>query len=203
MAADLLPRNGVVAPPAVRVRSRALDAVRGLAIVLMICDHLLIWQSWGWPLRLTVTRASMPLFFVVSGHLVRRLTWRHAAILGIGLLLPFVVPWIDAPNVLAWYVIGAVVIVQTRRLAPWLLPVLVAVPLVQYANLLDVHPVGTGYMPSALVGLMAFGALLPRAWFSWGDRLPRALALAGRFPLSVYVGHLLALQAFLLLWRSA
>src|SRR4051794_34146876 len=86
-----------------RTRDAALDGVRGLAVALMVLDHVCAVTGSGHLLRYSVTRLSMPLFFVVSGHLVRRLSSRHLWVLLAGLMLPGAVPWIDNPNVLVWY----------------------------------------------------------------------------------------------------
>jgi uncharacterized membrane protein YcfT len=190
----------VSAPPA-KARLAGLDRLRGLAIVCMVIDHLALIAGLD-ILRYTVGRIAMPLFFVVAGTLVTRLTWRHAAIVPIGLALPLVVPWVDRPNVLVLYVLGAIVLVVAARLFPsdeHRLPVLlgiVAVCLAIVANGFD--RVGVSYPASALVALMAVGALLGRHRLDVpGRQLPAFLELPGRFPLSVYVGHVLALQLLL------
>lgn len=184
------------------VRAWHLDAIRGLAVALMVADHILLWHPQLHETRHTITRASMPLFFVLSGHLVRKPNWRWLAIFVVGLVLPVVVPFIDNPNVLCWYVLGATTIWLVRKYAgnSWLV-LLIGIPLAKYANYFDVNPLGNSYQPDALLGLMALGALLPRGWFHWGQHLPKFLGWLGRFPLSVYVSHLLAIEAFVLLWR--
>lgn len=186
------PAVDVAAPvvPAARVRSRALDALRGLAILCMVVDHVTLVTAGPEWLRLTVGRVAMPLFFVLSGHLARRLSWRHAVIFGIGLGMPLMVWWIDRPNVLVWYVVGSVVIVVTARWrwAPW---VVIVGALGVYANRhLSGPELAFSYEPGALVGLMCLGQVMPREAFAFADRWPRWLAAVGRFPLSIYVGHL-------------
>ena len=176
-----------VAPPA---RAQHLDALRGLAVSLMVVDHLAL--AFGvLPLRLTLGRLAMPLFFILAGHLSRRVGPRTLWALALGLALPALAPWIDSPNVLAWYAagVGALAAARYLRLPLWLL---LALPLTLAANGWG-SPVLTGYNPLCLLGLMALGAMLPRASFDWARRLPAPLAVLGRYPLTVYVGHVLAL----------
>jgi uncharacterized membrane protein YcfT len=193
-------------------RSVAIDRARGLAIVCMVLDHcLLIWggsetgaASPVHVLRSTVGRIALPLFFVISGHLVRRLSWRWAGIVAIGLVLPVVAPWLDDPNVLVWYGLGAAVIVACRRygVSLWLLPVL---SLAWAANwgFSPLHVSLHSYDGLALLGLMGLGAVLDRQSFGWASRLPRLLDWPGRHPLSVYVGHVLVLNVLVLSGLSA
>lgn len=176
-------------------RIDALDRVRGLAILLMVGDHVALFAGVHW-WRVTVGRLALPLFFVLAGYLLRRLTWRHAGIAAAGALLPLLVPWIDRPNVLLWYVAGSAVLLAADRLG---LPSLVlAVPgLILGANGYGWHA-GT-YEPAALLGLLALGHALPafgtveRLW-GWAGRLPALYGHLGRYPISIYLGHVLALQ---------
>ena len=165
-----------------------LDAFRGLAILAMMVDHAaLLFNGPGW-LRLTVGRLAMPMFFALAGTLAGRVTGRHAAVAATGLALPLVVPWIDSPNVLVWWAVGAVALAGCRRLA--VSPGVVAVvALGMGANgwLVETR----SYSGPALVGLMAVGALLPRSWYVWAGRAPRWVAAMGRAPIRWYVGHVL------------
>lgn len=181
---------------ALRVRDQGIDRLRGAAILLMVVDHVLIVTGQATsPLRYTLTRAAMPLFVVIAGHLVDRITWRHGAIGVVGLGLPLLVPFVDSPNVLLWYALACPVILAARRLGPGAVAVLAVVPLTLAANGYDLWPYPGSYDPSGLLGLMAVGALVPRTAFTCGLRLPRLLAGIGRYPLSCYVGHLLVLTA--------
>jgi hypothetical protein len=107
------------------------------------------------------------------------------------LVLPAVVSWIDAPNVLLLWSVGCLVVLAFRWLnAPvWLL---VAVGLTLSANGLALRPAGA-FDVAAVWALMALGAALPRSAFAVGAALPSWLGLLGRHPVSWYVGHVLAL----------
>lgn len=177
-------------------RDAGLDRLRGLAIVVMILDHLLIVTGHETsPLRYTVTRAAMPLFFVLSGHLVRRVNERHLMVAALGVTLPLLVPFIDRPNVLLWYAACCPAVLLARRAGPGALAVLVLVPLTLAANGYHLWTATSSYDPVGLLGLMALGALLPRDAARFARRLPAWLGAAGRFPLTVYVMHLLILAA--------
>jgi fucose 4-O-acetylase-like acetyltransferase len=175
-----------------RVRAWQLDAVRGLAIVLMVGDHVSRQLEFGYVYSYTLGRVAMPLFFVLAGHLFSRLNWRHAAVGCVGLVVPLAVPWIDSPNVLVWWALGCVMLAACRwgGVSPWLL---VLVGLTLFAN--GWGELSGSYPPAALYALMGVGALLKRESWRWAERLPRWLAALGRAPVRWYVGHLIALQA--------
>jgi uncharacterized membrane protein len=177
-------------------RSAGLDRLRGLAVALMLVDHVLLLSSAPDWTRLNVTRLAMPLFFVIGGHLVRRFAWaRWAGVLLAGFAVEAFAPWSGAGVLLLCFVVGAVYVVSCRgRARTALLCVPVVASLVLYAN--GLAPAGGGqYAPVALVGFMCAGALLSRSRFEAGARLPAVLGLLGRYPLSLYVGHLLVFQA--------
>ena len=181
-------------------RLPGLDAARGLAVLVMVLDHVLIVT--GHPdsaVRATVTRAAMPLFMVVAGALISRLRGRRLLRTAIaGLALPMFVPWIDNPNILVLYVIGTLCVAGCRwalgRTGLWLL---VIAGLTGLANGYDA--IGTGYPPNAVIALMGVGALLGRTHLEQAfSRLLRPglrwLAYLGRRPLAVYLGHLVVLR---------
>lgn len=179
----------------VQQRDRSLDAFRGLAILAMVWDHLFIVFEGSPDLRMLFGRFAMPAFFVLAGHLARSPRWRHAGVVGIGLALPLVVPWIDSPNVLVLWGVGVVLLWVGRQLS---LPVWLF-PLVALALFANGYPVqfGTGYDVAGLVGLMGLGAMIPRSSFAWAARAPRWVGWIGARPIWCYVGHLVALQLVL------
>lgn len=174
-------------------RAAGLDRLRGLAVLCMVVDHVALFVAFD-VARYTVGRLALPLFFVLGGALVTRLTWRHGWVALLGLGLPLVAGWIDSPNVLLLYAVGAALVVLARRLGPFGSLLGLLVMLTVQANGAGV--VGTGYAPAALWALMFVGAWLPRELLLvLGGRLPGWLAVPGRYPLSIYVGHVLALTA--------
>lgn len=173
-------------------RSVGVDRLRGLAVLAMVVDHVALFVG-AEPLRWTVGRVAVPVFFVLGGCLVRRLTWRHAWVFVLGLVLPVLAPWVDSPNVLCWYALGAVLVWGVRS---WAAGPAVALVVLVTALANGVGSVGAGYPPAALWALMCFGALVPLGRLAaLGERLPGWLGLPGRFPLTVYAGHVLALTA--------
>jgi hypothetical protein len=207
MALSLPQRYAVLIPERVSSAARAasLDRIRGLAIACMVVDHAcIVWAGPDW-LRLTVGRVAMPLFFVLGGHLVRRITGRHSLILLAGLVLPFAVPWIDGVNVLVWYGLGAALIVGLRRLhlPVWLLPLAALAWSANFGSWSPLHaviaPAHDAFDGLGLLGLMGLGAVLDRSAFGWGEKLPALFGRVGRYPMTAYLGHLFLLQGLVLL----
>lgn len=181
----------------VRVRIAGLDALRGLAVLLMVGDHVARWlQPWGSLFNVSLGRVAMPLFFILAGALSGRLRWRHLWIGVVGLALPVAVPWVDAPNVLVWWALGSVLLYVVRwgGVPAW---VVVAVALTFAAN--GWVESGLSFDGRDLFALMALGAMIGPVGLSWSSWLPSWLARVGRYPLTVYVGHLLIIQAVLLI----
>ena len=184
-------------------RSVALDVFRGLAIAAMLLDHVVLVTGGPELLRLSAGRLAMSAFFILAGHLSRNLGYRHLGIALVGVVLPLLVPWIDTPNVLVWWVVGcaSLWLLRWAELPGWVLTV---VALTVAAN-------GWGYAPGfsydgfALLGLMGLGTIVPRSAYAWAGRLPTIarvpLAAVGRRPLTWYVGHLLVLQGIVTLFR--
>lgn len=197
-------RSAAGAPAEPTHRLDSLDRARGLAIVVMVIDHLAVYGwlgSLGGPAQVTIGRLAMPLFFLLAGHLAHRLTSRHAWVFLLGALLPVYVTPIDSPNVLCWWALGCVLLVIFRWAG--VSPALIAIiGLSLLANRVR-GPEGHTYDPWGLWGLMAVGSLIPTRWFSWGDRLPHVLGPIGRHPIAWYAGHLLLLQTIYLLMRGA
>lgn len=177
-----------------RVRSVAIDNLRGFAVLLMLLDHSLVVAGlYHSPVRATLTRLSMPLFFLISGHLVKRLGIRQFYVGFIGLFLPLAVPWVDSPNVLFWYAIGCALILYLPR------NMIIALPLLMAANYEGLFRIDSSYWPLALFALMALGKQISREQFERvGSLLPSPISYLGRFPLTIYITHLLIMQAFVL-----
>jgi hypothetical protein len=173
------------------VRVVGYDAFRGLAVLCMIVDHLALVLGGPVELRLTVGRLAMPAFFLLAGHLARRPRLRHLWIALLGFALPLVVPWIDSPNVLVWWAWGVVVLWVWRWAGFELWPIVILALVVAANGWTQTE--GT-YDWFALVALMAVGSMLPATAFTWAAPAPRCVALLGRHPVSIYAGHLLALQ---------
>lgn len=174
----------------VRTRSLAIDNLRGIAILVMVFDHILIVSHGPLVIRQTVTRIAMPLFFIIGGHLAKRMSPRLIGIGVVGIFLPVAVPFVDDPNVLFWFALFAPIIVLVRQY-PRILVLIVAAWLTVTANY-TTGPFGTSYEPFALLGLMALGAMIPRERFE--INIPGPLHKIGQYPLSCYVGHLLFLR---------
>lgn len=192
LASAAQPRAGSGAPSVPVGRWAALDRVRGLAVAAMVVDHLVVVTGGPGELRWTVGRLAVPLFFLLAGHLAGSLRWRHLEVAALGCLLPFVVPWIDSPNVLLLWALGCLALAAARLAG--VRPVVVLVVCLTVAVNGWAVAVGTGYPFALLLAFMAAGAMLDRSAFAWGERLPSFLAWLGRYPVSIYVGHLLVLE---------
>lgn len=182
-----------------RTRLVELDRVRGLAIGLMLVDHLSFLLGVT-ELRMTLGRLAMPLFFLLAGTLFTHLTRRHWYCLGLGVVLSAFVPWAGYPNILVQFFAVAVVL----ELCHWLrVPnlLVVVVGLTVAANHVAVGgPMAYEY--SALISLAALGHIAGPRWaLELGAWLPDALAVVGRRPLRWYVGHVLLIQG-VILWLS-
>lgn len=181
-------------------RSVPLDSLRGLAVLLMIIDHGLALAGPGWPLavRLTVTRAALPLFCVVAGNLIAvrmprpgRLLTLTAAGVGAEVLWGVLgLPGVN-PLVLLTAALAAVALCP----AQWRLLLLVAA-VVQPVT----WPVARGgYEPGFVVALVVAGTLVPRPTLeAVGARVPAVFAAPGRFPVTLYLVHLAGLAGLVL-----
>lgn len=199
--------TATVSPPGT-FRLDGIDGVRGFAMLSMLIDHLAHFIPNGEPLRLTIGRLAMPLFFLVAGSLVSKLNFTRLTVLAvIGIALPTVyVGWIDNPNVLLYYAIGAI-IVYFLRTSDVALIVALAVCFTFAANFpLKLSP--TSYPFETLLGFMLIGAILGRNPFhklgKWARLIgPRTswIRAIGRRPLSFYVGHLVIIESVRRVWE--
>lgn len=175
-------------------RLPGVDALRGLAVVLMVADHLALSMGLGGFWRLTFTRAALPIFAVLAGSLARtsRPIGRRWAWVGITAPLVAVLPVPGVfPDVLLLLGLGAIVVACVPRPA-W--PVVLVVCMLQPSTWPIPAP-WTGYQPGLVVGLVLVGALCGRTWL---DRLPPGpawLRWLGKHPLTLYIGHLVVLSA--------
>lgn len=190
-------------------REAWLDRARGLAVVLMVVDHLAVFlvHEWGNPapygglaqvLRLTVTRASLVLFMLVAGWLIEQhgarprrmaeICLAGAAVTAFGWWLDFP---IGRPDVLLLIGVCLCFWRQIRRH-----PVAaIALGVVQ----LTAWPIPwSGYQPGAVLALLAAGIVWNCRAFAeggrlWTQRLPSWLGWPGRHALGLYVAHIAAL----------
>jgi hypothetical protein len=158
----------------------------------MVIDHLALQLGEpAMPLRLTVGRLAMPMFFLLAGHLARAPRRRHLWIGLLGVALG-ACTFVESPNVLTWWALGVCVLAAMRwaGIPAWLL---VAVGLGLLANGYVVQ-LGSSYDYRALWALMALGSMLPAAAFTWAGFAPSWVHFLGRHPIAVYAGHVLALE---------
>jgi hypothetical protein len=172
-------------------RLELLDKLRGLAIVLMVVDHVAVQTGSPWFVRTLVTRPALPLFLLVAGMLwrpgLRRRHLQLAAAAGSATVLGAQLGMV-APDVLVVIGIGLAAMPLAVR---W--PV---VTLALAAIQPTTWPLWQGYEPGTVLVLLYLGhALATRTPLElrWADRLPWWTAVVGRFPLTVYVGHLAVL----------
>lgn len=175
--------SGAAAPS----RLVGLDRLRGLAVLLMVLDHVLLVVGEGLALRLTVTRAALPIFGLLAGALwrpgarVRLLQLGGAAIvatyLGVVLGMP-------RPDVLVVIFVALLAMHAYRR---W--PVATFAVAAIQATTWGIA--AGGYEPGVLLVLMVGGYEFGRERLDvLGRRAPALLELLGRYPLSLYLGHL-------------
>jgi hypothetical protein len=182
--------GGTTAP----TRLVGLDRARGLAIALMVLDHVLVVIDGPALVRLTVTRAALPLFALLIGALWRPgLRWRHVELIAAAVAASVLGPLAGltaTPDVLVVIAVALLLMPLAVR-AP--IPVLAA-SIIAPVTWPEAH---TGYSVAVVLALILTGYLL-----RWKIRdgvehtsLPAWLAVVGRYPLTWYLGHLTVLAA--------
>lgn len=161
----------------------------------MVIDHALHVAGFPWWSRVGPTRASLPLFMLVSGWLLAGRTRPanvRCAQLAIAAAVGGPLSWflgLGAPDILAVYIV-ALFLWWCARAHP------VAAITVGFVGAYTLPFGWAGYEPGYVLGLIGVGALMRstgRDYWSWGDRLPSFFEWAGRRPLSLFVGHLAVL----------
>lgn len=176
-------------------RMEGLDRLRGLGILLMVVDHILV--AFGPDqLRLGATRASLPIMCAVAGALCGRAIRlrRTAAVVAAGVVAMVLgrVVGVGQPDVLL-LLAGALASVAWVRGTghTWLLWALASFAVIQPTT----WPVEwSGYQPGTVVALVILGVWAGSNYVDgWGLAWPSWLAVVGRRPLAWYVGHLAVL----------
>lgn len=185
-----------------------VDAVRGLAVLLMVLDHALLASGAPNLLRYGPTRFALPLFGLAAGaawSLNRCPSWQRTGELLAGSLIVAVchVAWpaFGWPDPLVlWILAGLVAPAIVRFPASSLV---VTALLVLYAPAMfpaNVYPLPIGAMWAAFGVLAVPGAVhalrvwSPRRWPAWMEWL-------GRHAFGVYVGHVCVLATLIVATR--
>ena len=192
--------------PTTKAREQILDAMRGLAIVIMIIDHVLsLLESVGIQnilvenSRLTITRFSMPLFMIASGIVwvryglkVKRWSQVFFLALILNAMMRLLWPDFNFPEILlVWSVLAIFWRVIVRY------PIITMI--VGYTQTTFWQIPWQGFQPGELLIFLSVGALIGKVPLEnlWRERRPtkllEPLALVGRYPLAIYGGHLFLL----------
>ena len=192
--------------PTTKAREQILDAMRGLAIVIMIIDHVLsLLESVGIQnilvenSRLTITRFSMPLFMLASGIVwvryglkVKRWSQVFFLALILNAMMRLLWPDFNFPEILlVWSVLAIFWRVIVRY------PIITMI--VGYTQTTFWQIPWQGFQPGELLIFLSVGALIGKIPLEnlWRERrtakLLEPLALVGRYPLAIYGGHLFLL----------
>lgn len=180
-------------------RDRRLDAVRGLAILLMVVDHMAAAWPTAWGVREVLTRAAMPLFMLLLGYLFREFNqvrhWQVVAAVFLEVPLLLVVAGTEVGILVHVAFLLPLMVVAVRY--PW--PCL-GLALVQTSA----WPMPfSGYEPGLVFAFMIMGHLMRRAGSEALQGIGEhvlALAPVGRYPLAIYCGHLFVLAG--LMWYA-
>lgn len=181
-------------------RLHALDSLRGVAVLTMVVDHVLVaTDGSGWSIGRLLTRVSLALFAVVLGACATwPLGWRRclpwAGALGAALVL-YPLAGLGGPLLLAWLAAARWFCVRSPR---WLLWVTVVLVLTMATNGVALPRAAGEYPALGITAMAAVGRLAGLGnvdRFGRKLRLPAWVAAVGRRPLAWYVGHLLVLAA--------
>lgn len=177
--------------------------MRGLAIVVMIIDHILsALESTGVSnliienSRLTITRFSMPLFMIASGIVwglygLRLKRWAQVLALAIALngMTRLLWPDFNFPEIL---MVWALLAIAWRVIVRF--PIITMI--VGYTQTTYWQISWQGFQPGELAIFLGAGVLISKAPLDWlwrerrTAKLLEPLAFVGRYPLTIYGVHL-------------
>jgi len=184
-----------------------IDAIRGLAIALMVLDHsLFAIETIGIAnvvveySRLSITRFSMPLFMIASGIIwalygLRIRRWFQVFVLAVILNFATRILWADFnyPEIL---LVWTMLAIGSRLIVRFPITVMI----IGYTQFIFWPIPWSGFQPGELaiflgVGVLVARAPLEKAWKHMRFKsLISALSFLGRYPLSIYSGHLILLS---------
>ena len=190
-----------------KLRDSNLDFFRGIAIALMIFDHILVFfasinftNNFFEIIRETLTRYSMPLFMIISGFLLAKygLTikrWLQVFLTSIILNLLIFFYWqeFNFPEIL---LIWSLITIFTKLLIKFPIFILIS-GLIQY----QYFPINyEAYQPGIILLFLSIG-VISSSRILHGDLLDkvikysffRPLIFIGRYPLTIYFSHIFIL----------
>lgn len=178
-------------------RLEGIDRLRGAAIVLMVVDHSLMMygdEVLSPLVRISVTRTALPLFIFVAGTLITAEPrwWRWCQVFICGLVASSLgdqLGW-SQPNILLLLAGCLVVVSAAERFSDGWWWTVLALSLMQP---IFWRIAWGAYQPGELLCMMMLGRLIhPADLAAWGtgSRCFAWLAAVGRWPLTIYVGHI-------------
>lgn len=173
-----------------------VDRLRGLAVLLMVLDHVVALVDPAAPVRYTLTRLSLPAFMaaaaaVWSGRLSGRSCRRLLAVAVVEAALVAALG-LGQPGIVAVYLAVAVGVSVAW---PWVRSHVGLVVVLGLIQAFYVRVGWDGYEPGLVLAWFALGLLARSEVVDLGERLPAWLSSVGRRPLAWYVGHLAVLAA--------
>lgn len=187
---------------AARPRLVVLDVLRGVAIALMVVDHVLVVVDPNNWLRFTATRWSLPLFMLVAGALIDLRGWpSNLRLVHLGALgfIPWSmwIPGMARLDVLLSIPLAILLVRALLRLTVGrVVPLTLAIGLLlSHLNISGRYFAGVGYDPALVGAWLALGMVWipPVVAASIPAGVVAGATWLGRRPLSVYVGHLAVL----------